>query len=254
MPFEAGLYYQDHNIATSATSPAVVLIHGAGGNHLVWPFNIRRLPGYRVLALDLPGHGKSPAPGLQSITGYAQAVLEWLLAANLGPTVLVGHSMGAAIALQIALDNPQVATGLALLGCSIRLKVNPALITAASQAATFPDAVQTVTRWSYSPQAPAALTSLAAQRMAEIPPEVLHADFLACDAFDASGRLAEIRCPTYVICGEQDRMTPLSQVQELARQIQGSRMDVVPQAGHMVMIEQPGTVAELLARFLTEIA
>jgi pimeloyl-ACP methyl ester carboxylesterase len=253
MPLSSGMFFQLYDSQPVEDAPAVVLIHGAGGNHLYWPFNLRRLPGYRVYAPDLPGHGKSGSAGEQSIEAYAGALLDWLQAVELEQAVLIGHSMGSAIALWLALEKPERVTGLGLLGSSARLIVNPALIAGASQADSFLQTVETVIHWSFSAEAPADLTRLAARRMAEVPPGVLYADFLACNAFDMTARLDEIRCPTLVVCGAQDKMTPPGQAQFLAAKIPASRLEVVPNAGHMVMLEQPFVVAEILTAFLREL-
>jgi pimeloyl-ACP methyl ester carboxylesterase len=84
MPIAGGLYY----FAFPGDNPPVVLIHGAGGTHLHWPAEIRRLPGRYVLAVDLPGHGKSIGCGLQTISAYTEAVLHWLEAVGLSRAVL----------------------------------------------------------------------------------------------------------------------------------------------------------------------
>ncbi len=253
MPVIANLYFQVHDKqAAQQEGPAIVLIHGAGGNHLFWPFNLRRLPGYRVYAPDLPGHGKSAGSPQPTIAAYAAAMVDWLQKLGLEKTVLVGHSMGSAIAMRLALERPDLVTGLGLLGSSARLAVNPALIAGASQADTFSQAVDTLIQWSFSLSAPPDLTRLAARRMAEMPPAVLYNDFLACNSFDLSDRLAEIHCPALVVCGEQDKMTPLSQAEHLARNLPAGRLEVIPGAGHMLMLEQPLLIEEILLRFLGE--
>lgn len=94
MPFAADIYY---HVYQEGEYLPVVLIHGAGGTHLHWPPEIRRLRGFRIYALDLPGHGKSKGRGLQTITAYAQAVYEWVGAVGLHKAFFVGHSMGAEI-------------------------------------------------------------------------------------------------------------------------------------------------------------
>ena len=102
----------------------------------------------------LPGHGKSAGSPQPTIAAYAAALLDWLQKLGLEQAVLVGHSMGSAIAMWLALERPDLVTGLGLLGSSARLAVNPALIAGASQADTFPQAVDTVIQWSFSHQHP----------------------------------------------------------------------------------------------------
>jgi len=94
MPTTAGLHYFLHE-GGSVLKPTLVLIHGAGGNHLFWPPEVRRLPDYRVITLDLPGHGKTEGPGCQSIQDYAHFVTKFLDALRLSRAVFVGHAMGA---------------------------------------------------------------------------------------------------------------------------------------------------------------
>src|SRR4030042_2520041 len=107
MPNAAGIYYHAYEGAGGGKHPPVVLIHGAGGHHLYWPSQIRRMPGLRVYALDLPGHGKSEGRGEQSIALYAESILGWLLAVDIHRAIFVGSSMGRAIALHLALAHPQ---------------------------------------------------------------------------------------------------------------------------------------------------
>ncbi len=255
MPVIASLYFQVHaKQPAEQEGPAIVLIHGAGGNHLFWPFNLRRLPGCRVYAPDLPGHGKSGGSPLPTIAAYGAALQGWLQELGLEQAILVGHSMGSAIAMWLALERPGLVTGLGLLGSSARLAVNPVLIAGASRADTYPQAVDTVIRWSFSPLAPPELTRLATKRMAELPAYVLYSDFLACNNFNLNDRLSEIHCPALVVCGDQDKMTPLSQAQHLAQNLPAGRLEVVPGAGHMLMLEQPLLIEEILLRFLGEIA
>src|SRR5512143_710306 len=111
MPFVNQLYYSAHNPA-DISRPPVVLIHGAGGNHLYWAPQIRRLAHERVFALDLSGHGKSEGLGRERIEAYAAQVVEFLMAVGLPSAVMAGHSMGGAVALQIALESPRSVLGL----------------------------------------------------------------------------------------------------------------------------------------------
>src|SRR5512142_1774828 len=105
MPSAAGLYYFAHR-AEDLTRPAVILIHGAGGHHLYWPPQVRRLLGERLFAVDLPGHGKSAGVGQHSIHDYAGAIIAFMDALHLNRAVLAGHSMGGAVALDAAIEWP----------------------------------------------------------------------------------------------------------------------------------------------------
>ena len=87
-------------------------------------------------------------------------------------------------------------------------------------------------------------------RMSETTAEVYYADFLACQNFDLTMRLPEIRCPVMVICGADDKMTPQVQAQFLVAHLPNAHLEILPEAGHMVMLEQPHAVAERLINFL----
>lgn len=249
MPTCADIYYHAYNEDANHKTP-VVLIHGAGGTHLYWPSEIRRLPGFRIYALDLPGHGKSGGCGQQSIQAYSRAVLDWLEGMNLHSAVFIGHSMGSAIALSLALDAPEHVLALGLVGGGARLGVSPNILESASSATTFHNAVETIISGCFAPDTPEALTSIAARRMEETRQTVLYGDFLACAGFDLSDRVTEINKPTLLVCGDADQMTPLRHSQFLASAIEGAELVVIPGGGHMVMLEQPGLVAEAISRFL----
>ena len=249
MPLIQNFHYFVHN-EQDFSRPAVVLLHGAGGNHLYWPTEIRRLEGQRIYALDLPGHGKSQGIGRHAIAEYAQDVLDFLGALQIRKAIFVGHSMGGAIALHLAIHNPSRTLGLGLVATAPRLRVAPALMENTASAATFPLAVDAVIDWSFNPQAGARLRETAHQRMAEIRPAVLHGDFLACDAFDESGALGRIKTPTLILCGTQDKMTPLHASEQMQMRIKNASLHRIDGAGHMLMLEEPARVASLLQVFL----
>ena len=250
MPNAADIYYHLHQGGSEGLTPPVVLIHGAGGTHLYWPSEVRRLPGYHVYAPDLPGHGKSGGRGMQSISAYTQALISWMDAVGLHSALLIGHSMGSAIALTLALDHPMRVLGLGLVGAGARLRVAPDIIEWTSNQTTFLNAVTAVITRSFSPQTSARLTELAARRMAETRPSVLNGDFLACDEFDVRERLGELHQRTLVLCGADDQMTPVRHAQFLANGIPNATLKIIPDAGHMVMLEQPQAVATALGEFI----
>jgi pimeloyl-ACP methyl ester carboxylesterase len=231
-----------------------VLIHGAGGTHLHWPAQVRRLSDHNVYALDLPGHGKSEGRGQQSIEAYANCVVGWMEAIELSQAVFIGHSMGGAISQTLALQHPKRTLGLGLVGTGARLRVAPAILESAGQETTFPTAIETIIKWAFSPLADERLTTISAERMSETRPSVLHGDFLACDDFDIMEKLGQIRVPVLAVCGEDDQLTPVRYSQYLVDHIPKAQLATFPEAGHMVMLEKPHEVAEVLKEFLSQIS
>ncbi len=248
MPSAAGIYYFTHE-EQNLKRPPVILIHGAGGTHLDWPPQIRRLDGQPLFALDLPGHGKSEGVGRQQIGEYAADILRFMDALKLTAAVLVGHSMGAAIALTLAIEEPGRLLGLALLGASYQLRVSPSILDAASRTSSSRAAVHMVTEAAYSPRMDARFKELAELRMAQTRQPVFYGDFLACDSFNVLERLGRISTHTLVIGAIHDILTPLWCSATLAEHIPGARLQEIPFAGHMVMLEQPERVAFALSAF-----
>jgi pimeloyl-ACP methyl ester carboxylesterase len=253
MPVAASLYYFSH-LEEEYLRPPTVLIHGAGGSYLYWPPEIRRLAGQRIFAPDLPGHGKSDGVGRQSIDDYAQCILDFLDALHIHKAILIGHSMGAAVALTLALEHFRRVLGLGLVGGGARMKVSPDLIQNSSSPATLPFALQSIAEMAFSPVIEPHLKQLAMQRMSATRSTVINGDFIACNQFDVMDRLAKIRVPTLVVCGADDRMTPPRYSEHLASSIKRAELVIVPEAGHMVMIERPKAVASALVSFIKEIS
>jgi len=162
--------------------------------------------------------------------------------------------MGGAVALWLGIHNPSRTLGLGLVSTAPRLRVLPELLFGSSTPATFPMAVKTAIDLAFGPQADQRTKELAAQRMSEVRFSVLNGDFLACDAYDENNLLGRIKAPTLIICGTEDKMTPLRYSQVMRERIKNSLLHVVDGAGHNVMLEQPLVVANVLNLFLDSIA
>ncbi len=255
MPQWRGLYYTeaDLRLAVGGADCPVVLVHGAGGNHLHWPPPLRRLPGVRTLAVDLPGHGRSEGVGAQRIEEYARGLAAWAEGLGLPPALWVGHSMGGAIVLALVREQPEKVAALGLVGTGARLPVNPRLLESTAHEAAFPAAVKSIVKWSFAPQASPRLRELAARRMLETRHTVVHNDFLACDRFDARADLPAIDVPALIVHGVLDKMMPLSAAFFLREKLPRSRLVTVEAAGHMVMLEQPEMVAQAVRSFWAEV-
>jgi len=252
MPVCNDLYYFLHTGAKPSTYPAL-LLHGAGGNHLFWPAELRRLSGYRVLTPDLPGHGKSEGVGKHTVQDYAHAMLEFLDAVSIWKTVLIGHGLGSAIALTMALDAPERVAGLGLLSCGTRLPLPGVLLENASNPTTHLKMLQSLTTVLFSTQTDHGIITQTSQMLAKTRPAVLHGDLLACSTFDVTNSLEGLYAPTLILCGTEDRITPLHLAKGLSNAIPDAALQTIDGAGHAVMLEQPRRVAALLSVFLKTI-
>jgi pimeloyl-ACP methyl ester carboxylesterase len=254
MPIAAGCYYFAHEAEDQVKKrPPVILIHGAGGNHLSWPPQIRRMADEKIYALDLPGHGKSEGAGRQSIDEYVDDVIAFMKELKIRTAVVVGISMGSAIALMLTLKFPRKVLGLGLLGSGSKLRVAPSILETAGNPNTFESAVEMINGNCFSANASQSLIQLSKQNMLEIRPPVLLGDFLACNAFDVTSQLKQINVPTLIICGAEDKMMPLKNSELLRDGIANAQFHVVDHAGHMVMAEQPDMVANLLKQFIDKV-
>ena len=248
MRLAANLAYEEHG--GGGDLPPVVFLHGAGGSRLHWPPTLRRMVGVRSLAPDLPGHGQSADTGASSLRDYVEHIESWRRAVGFERAVLVGHSMGSAIALTAALEAPAGVTGLVLVGSGARLWVNPALLEGLGDPKRQAETVDQILKWSFARQADPRMVEVARRRMLETDPGVLLRDFQVCAGFDVRDRLTEILLPTLVVWGAEDRMTPPALGEALTSGIPGAERRVIEGAGHMAMLEQPAAVEAELRAFL----
>jgi len=247
--------------AFDAALPTIVFIHGAQNDHSVWGLQSRWFAhhGYGVLAVDLPGHGRSTGPALASVEAMADWLLALLDAAGVRHALLAGHSMGSLVALEASLRAPGRVRGLAMLGTTYPMKVSDQLLSTARDDEE--TAIDMVNIWSHSsiahkPSSPGPGFSVLGgsrrlmQRMSAINPDALfHTDFAACNAY-ANGEAAAraVACPAVFIFGAKDMMTPPRSTKTLTGAIAHGKV-VTVDAGHSLMAEQPDAVLDALIAF-----
>jgi pimeloyl-ACP methyl ester carboxylesterase len=238
-----------------ATKPGVVFIHGAGFDHSVWALHSRWFAhnGFAVLAPDLPGHGLSQGKPLGSIAEMADWIVALIAAAGLKEARLIGHSMGALVALEAAARHPDKVAGLGLVAAATAMPVSEALLSAAK--ANSPDAIAMMTIWGFGYRAglggnlmPGGWMMGGGVRVLEAAkPGVLYADLAASNAYDAKAAAVKIKAPTTIILAEYDLMTPVRNGKALAELIPGARTVLLSGAGHMLLAEKPDEVLKALA-------
>lgn len=240
--------------------PALVFVHGAGMDHSVWQQQSRYFAhhGYGVLAVDLPGHGRSGGAPLPDVGAMADWLAMLLPAAGLDCAVLIGHSLGAAAALEAAARHPARVRALALLGIAEGMPVHPDLLAAAG--ADLSRAAGMIAGWGHGAEAhrggnrvPGNWLVGGAVRLIEASaPGVLAADLAAAGAWTGGAAAGRIACPTLLLLGSEDRMTPVRKAAPLADAISDCRRVVLPRTGHMMMVEAPVETLGALKRFLGE--
>jgi len=251
-PFDAGL-------------PVVVFIHGAMHDHSVWALQTRALAhhGFAVLAVDLPGHGRSAGPAPASVEAAARWIVDLQAAAGVKRAALVGHSMGSLIALEVASQLGERASHLVMVGTAFPMKVSPALLSSALESPL--KAIDMVNAFSHStlaakPSAPAPgfwlhgsnralMRRLQSAYAAAGHGNLFHHDFLVCDGYGAGLVSAgKVRCPVRMILGSNDQMTPPKATAALATALGADRIELP--AGHSLMGEVPDGVLNGIRSFL----
>jgi pimeloyl-ACP methyl ester carboxylesterase len=245
--------------------PTVVLIHGALNDHSVWALQSRYLAhhGWSVLAVDLPGHGLSAGPALESVDAMADWVVALADAAHAGRCALVGHSMGSLVAMSVAAALGERATHLAMVATAYPMKVSEALL---KTAAADPErAIDMVTTFSHStiaakPSAPgpgawlhgaarALMRQLQARYAAAGHGNLFLTDFKACDRYGGGQHAARrVRCPVRMVLGAKDAMTLPKSAAELVRELNAGVVTLP--AGHALMAEAPDAVLDALVGFI----
>ncbi|TMH89263.1 MAG: alpha/beta hydrolase [Betaproteobacteria bacterium] len=238
---------------------AVLFIHGGEQDHCVWVLQSRYLAhhGYAVLAVDLPGHGRSEGPPLARIEDMAEWITAVLDAAGVKAAALVGHSMGSLAVLECAARFSERVSRIALLATAFPMRVSPDLLEATKSKES--DAHGMINAWSHSacahyPSNPGPgfwVIGGNLRLMQRQKPGVLHADFAACDGYKAGfERAAQVKCPALFLLGARDAMTPARAGRDLARAVPNSTVVTLASAGHNLMGEKPDEVLDTLVEFL----
>lgn len=243
--------------------PTLVMVHGVLNDHSVWYLQSRHIAnqGWNVLAIDLPGQGKSTGEPPASVQAAANTVLALLDALKVERAALMGHSFGSLICLQASGQQPGRISHLVLAGTAFPMRVSPALLETSVSAPekaiamvnqfshsllALPPAAQAGGGWTYG-----ASRALMRRMLASNPSvNVFYTGFKACDSYDeGESAMRHVQCPVLFILGKDDQMTPPKAAQSLVRCAKDARV-VQVNAGHALMSEAPEEVLQALKAFL----
>ena len=250
--------------------PTVVFLHGGEHDHSVWILQSRYMAhhGYSVLALDLPGHMRSAGPALSTIESMAEQSAAGVKTSGAKRVLLVGHSMGSLVALEMAQALGDKVYGVVLVATASPMRVSDALIAATKSSPA--EAMQMINVWSHShaieafdrkPSSPGPgfsnvwsnlrLMQRVAQRNGS---DVLHADFTACKEYQRGVQAAtNLTCPVLFVLGTSDSMTPARAAQPLIDACKDATVITLQGSGHSLMAENPDGVREALKRFAARV-
>ena len=233
----------------------VVFVHGAGLDHSWFGLQSRYFGyhGWNVLAVDLPGHGRSAGPPLATIGAMADWVRAVLDATGTEKASLVGHSMGTLVALDCAARHPGRVERIALIATAYPMKVGEAFLDAAKRNAY--DAFDMHTIWGHAAQVPLGgnpnpgmwMHGDTQARLERLAPGVLYTDLKASNDYVFAG---DVKCPALFILGKRDVMTPPRAAKTLQEQLPGARTVLIDFSGHSLMAEAPDATLDALIEFL----
>ncbi|MFX0085670.1 MAG: alpha/beta fold hydrolase [Candidatus Hodarchaeota archaeon] len=235
-------------------TPCLVFIHGAGGDKTQWYLQqhfFQKL-GWKVLILSLPKHGLSNQIKEVSISNYANAILNLIITLKLEQVTLIGHSMGGAIAIQLALnDSNNLVSSLVLIGAGAKLKVTPIFFELIET--DFIKFLDLMKEFGYNKETKEDVKNRIEEILKNCGPDVFLQDFKACNAFDIREELSNLKIPILIICGENDMMTPSKYSTYLHEKISNSKLSLIPNAGHYVFLESSNEVNKVIEEFLKQI-
>jgi len=253
---QAFAYTAAHDLEPA--KPTIVFLHGAGLDHSWWGLQSRYFGyhGWNVLALDLPGHGRSEGPPLPAIGDMADWTFRLLDAQKIGKASVVGHSMGSLVALECAARHPARVERIALLGTGYPMKVGEAFLAAAKE--NRQDAYDMETIWGHAPLVPLGgnpnpgmwMYGDMLARLARLAPGVLYNDLKACDSYAAGAEAAaKVKCPVQFILGRRDQMAPPKAGLAFAALLPQAKVVQLALSGHSLMAESPDATLDALIEF-----
>jgi pimeloyl-ACP methyl ester carboxylesterase len=246
------IYFQDARPKGVEPMATILFIHGAGGSSQSWRLQYESLSeSFRVIGVDLPGHGMTGGPGEETIADFANNITSLMDALGLESTVLGGHSMGGAIALDIALRSPDRVAGLVLVGTGARLRVMPMIFPMLKD--DFAGALDQMGSTFFGSGVSEELMNEEKQLLAKNSPDVMIRDFKACDSFDVMEEVSSISKPTLVVCGDHDMLSPPKYAAFMSEKIEGSEYVLFEGCGHMPMLEKSEEFNKVVASFLARL-
>ena len=251
------VYVATSNREIDPQKPTVLFLHGTGQDHTIWVLPTRYFARHdrNVLAVDLPGHGRSGGDPLESIEAMADWAVQVLDTAGISSAAVVGHSLGSLVAIAIAARHPQRVRAIALVGVTVPMPVSGFLLDNAKEDKH--EAIEMLNYWGYSKSAQLGgnatpgnwMLGGGLRLMEKARPGVIHNDLNACNEYiEGMDHAASIECPALLILGERDMLTPVRSAMKVAEALPNAEKAILEGSGHALLAERPDPVLDQLIR------
>ena len=247
------VYASDAGQDIDKKKDTIVFLHGSGLTHIVWSLTEQFFSNnnFNVLSVDLPGHGNSDGPCLDTIEKIADWLDKVFIKLNLNEVILVGHSQACLEILEYSYKYKNRLKKLVFIGGSYKMPVNQDLIDLAENGDS--DAVKLMMKWGYE-GSKKFIGGNPVERIIQSPRDIskiLAIDLVACNNYTNGLNAAKaIDCPSMLIFGVLDKMVNIEVGKKFANLINNSTMHVIDGCGHMIMIEKAFEMRDKVLEFL----
>ena len=247
------VYASDAGQGIDSKKDTIIFLHGSGLSHIVWSLAEQFFSNknFNVLSLDLPGHGNSDGPCLDTIEQIADWIENVLVELDLKTVTLIGHSQGCLEILEYAHKYKSRIKKIVFIGGSYRMPVNQDLIDLAKNGDK--DAVKLMMKWGFK-DSKKFIGGNPVEKIIQSPrdiSEILATDLIACNNYSNGLDAAKsIDCPTMLVFGSNDKMLNLEVGKKFANLIKDSSIHIISDCGHMIMIEKAFEMREKVLEFL----
>lgn len=249
MDYNGKQVFYEHNNNNSKT--AIIFIHGSGEDASTWHNQLKMINSYSVILLDLPSHGKSDRFEKLSLNLYVNVLKSLIDSMDYDRIIVCGHSLGGAVIQSYYFKYPEDLKALILMSTGAKLRVSPAILESLKR--DYEEYLKYLNNVAFSKKTTNLIIEEYKDNSSLVGAEVTYQDFKICDNFNLFEKTNLIKAPCLIICGTDDKLTPVKYSQYFHNKIANSKMVLIENAGHMVMLEKFEEVNESILKFVDDL-
>ncbi|MFX1316915.1 MAG: alpha/beta fold hydrolase [Promethearchaeota archaeon] len=239
------IYY---HLIDNSSQQTLIFIHGSGGNSNIWKNQFKLKVECNIIAIDLPSHNNSDEFPELSLNLYVDIVKRLVDILKIKKLILCGHSLGGAIIQDYYFNNSNDVSALILCATGARLRVSPFIFNTLKK--SYQEYLDYIKIIGFYRKTSEEIIFNNMEEVSHIKPEVTYNDFKICNQFDTLNITSSINVPCLIVCGKDDKLTPVKYSEYFKDNIQNSELKIINKAGHMVMIEKPKQVNKAIENFI----